>query len=1556
MIIEMVITASLLRRAELLALFLATLAILFIAHGVITAQETGSDDTSEQTVFSADMLVVEYTEISIGAASADLFSNIGGTGNLQIKSLWSYVPNRDLRLAFTNPFDDAEGHQLIVGDLTLAFPEGSSGESSFKWTDVEIDWEDGQTIAVSIVRTSGLEQPAANTTATGAPTITGNVQVDVTLTANTSNISDDDGLDDVSYSYQWIRSDNGGNANIAGATASTYPLVFEDQGRTIKVQVSFTDDAENQETLTSVATVPVIAAPNRTATGAPAISGNPRVRETLTATASDIADEDQLTRVFYKYQWLANDVDIQGATSSTYILADEDTGKTIKVQVSFTDDRNNQESRTSAATTAVTATVPTINGVAVVDQTLSVTTSAITDDDGLNDVSYTYQWIRSSKNADSDIAGQTQSTYRLVTADVGNAIKVKVHFQDDANNAETRTSAATTPVVTKPNVIVILVDDLGYNDVSYNGATQIQTTNIDRLASRGITFTNGYVTYPICTPSRAGLLTGRYPSRFGLEGNLSYAPFDDNHGLPIEETLFPERLQDQGYRTGIVGKWQLGAAHKFNPLNRGFDHFFGFLGGAHDYWRSDTRFPHDHTLMPLIENSGFAESDGYLTDVLTDKAIDFIQQPGEDPFFLYLAYNAPHTPLQAPDELVDKYSAIYDPQRRTYLAMVDSLDQNIGRVLDALDESSLANNTVIFFLSDNGGLSDEPPNKDYADNHPLRGAKDRFHEGGIRVPFVASWPAMWPKDHTYDPMVISLDISSTVLKLADATSEDPNRPIDGVDLDPFLRGAEEGPPHQALFWRHWRSGGYAVRSGDDKLIKDRRGLGGIPKTIQDTGESPLLFNLMSDLSESQDLLADDPQTARELASLWNEWNAENAIGSVFYGISEYNRNLEAYVQDYFNHRANAAKHLPVYKIELTPAQPPVANTAAMGEPTISGTPQVGQTLTADTSAISDADGLSNVSYNYQWNANNENADTSLNGATASTHTPSVADVGKTIKVTVSFTDDANNPESLTSIATEAVAATVPTAPLALAVTPGSQIQELDASWQAPSSNGGSAVTGYKVQWKEAADSWDTAADVSEATETGTTHTITGLTGGVEYAVRVMATNDVGDGPASTEAKGTPAGGVSEQTVEPENTAPTGLPTISGTPQVDQTLTADTSPIDDGDGLTNVFYRYQWSAGGSDIDGATGSSYLLTSSEQGQTMQVRVTFTDDADNEETLTSAATEAVAAAAPASLTAAFHDLPDSHDGSTAFTFRVLFSEDIGISYVNMRDDALSLSEGGVTGARRVDGRSDLWEITVEPDDNSDVGITLPANRSCTTTGAICTREDSPRQLTNSPTATVTGPAEAPPSNTSAAGAPTISGTPQVEQTLTADTSSITDEDGLTNVAYRYQWIAGGSDIAGAAGSTYTLTSSEQGKTIQVRVTFTDDRNNAEALTSIATAAVAAAPEPLTVRLKVAAPATHDGSSEFTFEIEFSEEFGLGYAILRDHAFNVTGGSVERAERTDKPSSIPWRITVEPQGAGGVTIELPATTDCGATGAICTGDGRKLSNSLNFTVSGPGQ
>ena len=614
-------------------------------------------------------------------------------------------------------------------------------------------------------------------------------------------------------------------------------------------------------------------------------------------------------------------------------------------------------------------------------------------------------------------------------------------------------------------------------------------------------------------------------------------------------------------------------------------------------------------------------------------------------------------------------------------------------------------------------------------------------------------------------------------------------------------------------------------------------------------------------------------------------------------------------------------------VSIVPTTPPepVANTAATGQPTISGTPRVGVTLTADVAGITDADGLDSVSYNYQWLA----GDANIQHATARTHTPGVNDVGKTIRVKVSFTDDRGNAETLTSIATAAVLATVPTAPQGLTVTTGNQVQELDASWQAPSSNGGSTVTGYRVQWKEAADSWDTAADVSQATVTGTTHTITGLTGGVEYAVRVMATNDEGDSPASTVAKSTPAA---------ENNAPTGLPTISGTAQVGETLTVSTSNIEDEDGLDDVSYRYQWvrndGTDDADIAGGTGSTYTLVDADEGQTIRVKVSFTDDADNDESLTSAATETVLARpnrAAAGLPT-ISGTPQVEQTLTADTSSI--TDEDGLTNVSYAHQWLAGGSAisGATGS--------TYALTA-----SEQGQTIQVQVTFT--------DDADNQETLTSAATVEVAAKP---NTAPTGQPTVGGTPQVGETLTADTAGITDADGLTNVSYEYQWSAGGTDIPGATGASFTLTASEEGKTIQVRVTFTDDADNAETLTSVATDAVAAKPVPLTVSLKTAAPDSHDGSSEFTFEIEFSEEFGLSYATLKNHAFNVTGGSVERAQRTDKPSNIPWRITVKPQGGGGVTIELPATTDCNAVGAICTADGKKLSNSLSVTVSGPGQ
>ena len=316
-----------------------------------------------------------------------------------------------------------------------------------------------------------------------------------------------------------------------------------------------------------------------------------------------------------------------------------------------------------------------------------------------------------------------------------------------------------------------------------------------------------------------------------------------------------------------------------------------------------------------------------------------------------------------------------------------------------------------------------------------------------------------------------------------------------------------------------------------------------------------------------------------------------------------------------------------------------------------------------------------------------------------------------------------------------------------------------------------------------------------------------------------------------------------------NTPATGSPTISGVLEVGQTLSADTSAIEEDDGLDKATFTYQWLADDTDISGATASSYTLVDSDGGKAIKVTVSFTDDAGNGESLTSAATASVAAAATP-LTAEFLDTPSSHDGDTAFTFELRFSEEFELSYKTLRDHAFTVTGGEVDGARRLDRDSATpnirWEITVAPDGNGDVSVVLPATTDCTAEGAICTGDG--KMLSGEVTVTVAGPEgeeqqQTPPENTPATGAPAISGTAQVGETLTADTSGIADSDGTGDATFAYQWLADDADISGATGIRYTLTDSEEGKAIKVRVSFTDDEGNEESLTSDATAAVEAAP-----------------------------------------------------------------------------------------------------------------
>ena len=651
---------------------------------------------------------------------------------------------------------------------------------------------------------------------------------------------------------------------------------------------------------------------------------------------------------------------------------------------------------------------------------------------------------------------------------------------------------------------------------------------------------------------------------------------------------------------------------------------------------------------------------------------------------------------------------------------------------------------------------------------------------------------------------------------------------------------------------------------------------------------------------------------------------------------------------------------------------------------ITGTARVGQTLTVDTSAIADEDGLDNVSYSYQWIRNDGTTDTDIEDATDSAYTPPVGDVGKTIKVRVTFTDDADNQESLTSADTDTVAATKPDVPGHLNAFPH-DAGALDVYWEAPASDGGSDITGYKVQWKESADSWDTAADVSEATVTGTTHTITGLSDGVEYSVRVMATNGVGDSPPSVEQTGTP-----RETQAPEMVRPR----VDGaTLKVlyDEALDEGSAPPTDSfdvrvactcDDTTWLDEEAKRAVESVSVDGDTVVLTLVSAATSEDVVVVSYTPPSDAatartrdlagnaaagfnstevfnDTDETAESEENgepeETTEGETP--LTVSLEATTESHNGTDAFTFELRFSEEVELSYVTLRDDdAFSVTDGEVTGASRLDQPSNLrWQIVVEPDSDADVTIVLPPTTDCGAQGAICTGGG--KKLSGRVELTVNGPEQQSQErqNNSAIGAPAISGTPQVGETLTASTSGIADQDGLTGVSYRYQWIADGADISGATGSSHTLTSSEEGQTIKVRATFTDDAGNDESLTSVATDAVAAKPTPLTASFSNV-PAAHDGSA-FTFDLSFSENVKAGYARIRDHAFTIHRARNHQQRRPQGAGQQPgldhYRPARRQRRRSASPCRKPPTAT--PTGAICTYDGRASCRiPLQLTIAGP--
>lgn len=403
----------------------------------------------------------------------------------------------------------------------------------------------------------------------------------------------------------------------------------------------------------------------------------------------------------------------------------------------------------------------------------------------------------------------------------------------------------------RPNVLIILADDAGYNDFGFMGSKEMKTPNIDALCKAGVQFSDAHVAATVSSPSRACLVTGRYGHRFGYECNLDRR----GNGLPLSEKTIGDVFKANGYSTAAIGKWHLGATSAMHPNRRGFDLFFGMKAGGRDYFYDETKSDRPGSEGNLLLNDKQVRFDGYLTDVFTDKAVEFIKE-SKKPFMLYLAYNAVHTPMQALQSDLDRFKG---HPRQKLAAMTWALDRGVGKVIEALKASGKYENTLIFFLSDNGGTTINT-----SSNYPLKGFKGNKFEGGHRVPFFVVWKGKVPAGESFDRLSSSLDIFATAVDAAGITSTP--KPLDGVSLLPFLNGGKKGDPHKVLYWRKMDT--RAVRSGDYKLIITR-------------GVDSVLYNIRKDPEEMNNLIKVKPKVYRKLAGKLNDWEKNECVAPLW---------------------------------------------------------------------------------------------------------------------------------------------------------------------------------------------------------------------------------------------------------------------------------------------------------------------------------------------------------------------------------------------------------------------------------------------------------------------------------------------------------------------------------------------------------------------------------------------------------------------------------------------------------------------------------------------------
>ena len=1545
-----------------------------------------------------------------------------------------------------------------------------------------------------------------NNPATGSPTISGTMQVGQTLTADTSGIADEDGLDNATFSYQWLSSRD---TAISGATGSTYTLVSTDLGKMIKVKVTFTDDEGNEEPLTSAATAAVADGSNNPATGAPTISGTMQVGQTLTASTSGIADDDGLTNVSYTYQWIANDgtsdSDIQDATLSTYTLVSDDVGKTIKVKVSFSDDAENEETLTSAATDSVVAVANPIAGICdrteqvqdailgwlVVDDCADVTDAhlagitlglGISNDDLNNRPALSLESGDFAGLVNIEELGIYNYTMDALPEDIFEGLigLTDLHLVDnqlgalpedvfDGLGSLESLDLSNNEITALPEDVFDGLGSLESLDLSYNEIAALPEDVFDGLGSLDYLdlSNNEIAALPEDVFDGLGSLEHLelWANRITLPedvfdglSNLKYLRLSYNQLSALPDDVFDGlgnlvNLDIQENQLSALPEDVFNGLSSLEKLNLSYNEIATLPEDVFDGLGNLTALRLDSNDLASLPEDVFDGLDSLTHMFLSDNRIHTLP---EDVFeglgnLTYLALNTNQIsvlPEDVFDELGNLTSLALDGNQLgalpegvfdelgnlTYL----SLSRNQIRALPGDFFDKLGNLTSLGLGSNllgavPEGFFDELGNLTYLSlsRNQIRALPEDVFDGLSnlnRLNMSENRLGALPED-VFDGLgnlnrlyLYGNQLSALPEDVFDGLGNLNELYLYGNQLSALPEDVFDGLGNLNILYLWGNPGTPFTLTADLERQGDNAVLVKVAEAVP--------FDMEVTLSATGGTLSAASVTVKGgTAGSEAVTVTRSSDGPVTVSVAS----AVFQAGDYNGIQAGLGEPLILGDAEGD-------NRPATGTPAISDAVQVGETLTVDTSGIADEDGLDNVSYSYQWLSSR---DTEIDGATGTTYTLQGTDLGKIIKVRVTFTDDAGNEETLTSAATDAVEAR-PNSPATgdPTISGTAQVGEtLTADASGIADEDGLTNATFAYQWL--AD----GADITGAT--GVTYIPVAADEGKAMNVRVTFTDDAGSEEELTST-------ITASVAAKANTPATGAPTIGGTVQVGETLTADTSGISDADGLTNVAYSYQWlSSRDSEIAGATSATYTLVDADGGKAIKVRVSFTDDSGHEESLTSEATVAVAAA-PTPLTASSHDVPTDHDGLSVFTFELRFSEEVSLSYKTLRDHAFTVTNGTVTRARRLERPGNIrWEISVRPDGNRDVTVLLPITTDCATQGAICTADG--RMLSRQVELTVSGPAAARPNNT-ATGAPTISGTAQVGQTLTASTSGISDSDGLTNATFSYQWLSSrDTEIAGATGAAHALVETDEGKAIKVRVSFTDDRGNQETLTSAATGAVAAAPPPpntpatgaptitgdaqvgetltadttgisdddgldnatfayqwltddaeingatassytladadagkaIKVRVSftddagndeeltsaatgaVAAvvnppltaaihdlPSSHNGQNAFTFELRFSEDPtpDFSYRTVWDHAFTVTGGSVTYVRRLEPGKNVRWEITVTPGSSADVTIALNATTDCAAQGAICTEDGRKLSGELELIVNGPGQ